>query len=80
MPHPRDPNWQFATDVGVHPRLGHAQSDLSNQLALIFTKWLQLDEQGVGHRALGAELDKRSAGGARVGVHHINCGDGGTQY
>jgi hypothetical protein len=78
--HARNPYGHFAIEVGVRPRLGHAQSDLSNQLALILRKWLQFDEQCVGHRGRAGEPDTRPASGARVSVDHVNYFDVGIQY
>ena len=75
VPNARRPHGQLAADVGVHTRLGHAQADLPDQLSLILRKRLQLDEQRLGYRAPRSEPDPRPAGGARVGVYHLNRAD-----
>ncbi|GAA2770173.1 hypothetical protein GCM10010533_00930 [Mycolicibacterium pallens] len=71
MPDARNAPGQFASQLGVEPRLGNSETNLAQERPLFRSERLQFDEQCLGQRFAG-QTDAGSAGGAGVGVEHLD--------
>ena len=80
VPQLRNPDRELAADRRVQLCLGHSHPDHAQELALVLVERLQLDEQRLGHRIGGLQPDLRPAGGAGVGIDHLDRRDVGVEH
>jgi hypothetical protein len=76
VPHARNAHRQLVADRRVELRLGHAEADHAQELTLLGDERLELHEQRVGDGRGRGQPDTRPPGRTRVGVDHLDGGDG----